>query len=104
MDEPILTPVEGSVPVEEENFKCGYMIALDAEDKFVFETFGTEVGQVQLLGLHEIANMKLHDPIEQKKFQKLYELMQNMMRVVTVALSMQGAPPSAPTAPVATKE
>jgi hypothetical protein len=98
MDEPTLTPIEGSVP-EEESFKCGYMIALDREDKFVFETFGTEVGTVQLLGLNEIAKMKIHDPIEQKKFQKLYELMQNMMRVVTVALSMSNTPPPASPAP-----
>mgnify|MGYP007099610668 CR=1 FL=1 len=88
----------------EGDFKVGYMIGLDKEDKFVFETFGTEQGITQLLGLHQIAGSRLNEPFEQEKFRKLYDVLQKTLHIVTSALAATSTVPTPPPIPLPPKE
>ncbi len=62
-----------------DDFRCGYLIAVDKEGKFDFRIFGKETGAIELLGLHEIASIRLHEPFEKDKLARLHTLLEKVL-------------------------
>lgn len=52
--------------VQDAELKYGYVVAVDKDNNLVFQTFGKDMGIVELIGLHDFATEKV-------KFQKELE-------------------------------
>jgi hypothetical protein len=76
-----------------DKFLCGYMIAIDEENKFDFRVFGKRTGAVELLGLHEIANIRLHEPFERDKLAHTNAYLEKIVKLFNELLT-EASPPS----------
>lgn len=48
-----------ATPVALEDLKCGYVVGLTQDDRFIFELFGTNKGLVELMGIHQHASYRV---------------------------------------------
>jgi hypothetical protein len=91
MSEETKKPVAPSLSLD--NFRCGYIIAIDKDGEYSFRVFGQEPGTIELLGLHEIAHMKLHEPFERGKLSQLTGLLEQTVKVLNELMTVETPPP-----------
>lgn len=64
------------------DIKVGYYVALKKDGEISFEILGNEVGIIELMGLHEMAGLRLHEPLETAKLQQVNQALTLILQLL----------------------
>lgn len=94
-DQPVVSEAS---QIDLSTVKCGYIVAVKEDGEFLFEPIGTDIGLVQMLGIHKFAGSKIEQPLIELPLEKIIQSQNTILKVLAHIISQSKKPaPELPT-------